>query len=86
VPTYILPSSPTLQPFLQHHFQPPTPPKANSKKKHGNIKRQMLHALLLLSFCLLIVQYCQALKPSYNLIFSLQKAHLFSCSMFPTPQ
>jgi len=45
----------------------------------------MLHALLLLlSFCILIVHYFQALKPSYNRIFSLQRGHLFSCSMFPT--
>jgi hypothetical protein len=52
------------------------------------MKKQMLHALLLLllSFCLLIVHYCQALKPFYNLIFSLQKGHLFSYSMFPTSQ
>jgi hypothetical protein len=48
----------------------------------------MLHALLLLllSFCLLIVHYPQALKPSYNLISSLQGGHLFSCNMFPTSQ
>ncbi len=86
MPTYILSSSPKTP--LATSFQPPTPPKANSKKKHGNIKRQMLHALLLLllSFCLLIVHYPQALKPSYNLISSLQGGHLFSCNMFPTSQ
>jgi hypothetical protein len=73
-----------LKPLLQHHFQPPTPPKANFKKKHGNIKRQMLHALLLLllSFCLLILHYPQALKPFYNLIYSLQIVHLFLVTCF----
>ncbi len=59
-----------LQPLLQHHFQPPTPPKANSKKKHGNInfKNVTLSCIVIIVVIILSIDctLCQALKPSYN--------------------